>query len=112
MFFVIQEPTIDKDPTSMIKRPFPFDGKSDTLISGRPKEDSREVRYGKILREVAKDYGNLILIDATDLICEQDYCYVARDGVIYYIDDGHLSKDGVELFGQKILEEIMPLLEK
>lgn len=112
VFFVIQEPTIDKDPTSMIKRPFPFDGKSDTLISGRPKEDSREVRYGKILREVAKDYGNLILIDATDLICEQDYCYVARDGVIYYIDDGHLSKDGVELFGQKILEEIMPLLEK
>lgn len=111
VFYVIQEPTIYKDPTSVIKRPFPFDRKSDTLISSRPKSDSTEVRFGKLLQKLAKDYDNLILIDATDQICNDDNCYVAKDGVVFYIDQGHLSKDGVEVFGGRIMDVIRPYIE-
>ena len=52
--------------------------------------------------------------NSSDQICLDliHFCYAARDGVIYYADDGHLSQRGVELFGFNVLEAIKPHIDK
>ncbi len=43
-------------------------------------------------------------VDPAALLCENDRCYVQRDGTLFYSDDDHLSADGVRLVLPMLLE--------
>lgn len=48
------------------------------------------------LRDMLRAYPNAHFIDPYDNLCDNERCYVGRNGDIYYSDDAHLTDVGVQ----------------
>lgn len=57
-------------------------------------ENKAFANYRKLVLSVAKDYPNVSIADLSELFCDSDKCYIARDGKLFYGDNNHLNFTG------------------
>ncbi|MEZ8105245.1 acyltransferase family protein [Vibrio cortegadensis] len=56
-------------------------------------------------------YPQVLFINTRELLCDSQQCYVAKEGLTYYKDNGHLNYVGSKQLGQQLLQvEVNPLL--
>lgn len=67
--------------------------------------EARMARVKKLFAET-EFKGDLHFVDPTDFLCDDAYCYAAKDGVAFYRDDDHLNLHGGRLLGQQILSAL------
>ena len=75
------------------------------------RKDGELYAFNQRLNEVSQDYSNVTFIDPYDSFCEEETCYVGRDGDIYYSDDAHLTDVATKVFLQQESEKIRAILE-
>jgi len=62
-------------------------------------------RYQTILERIAKSNSQVRVLYPANYLCEQETCFMAKHGVLYYRDPWHLSIYGSQYIGSKILED-------
>jgi hypothetical protein len=45
------------------------------------------------------------VIDLAQALCDEEWCYGAKNGVLFYIDDDHLSIRGAEYVVRQLWDE-------
>ena len=46
------------------------------------------------------------IINPSDLFCDENSCYVVRDGVALYFDNHHMSVAGASLVAEEVIERV------
>ncbi|WP_271586823.1 acyltransferase family protein [Bradyrhizobium sp. CCBAU 53415] len=62
-------------------------------ISRRDVEDRQSI-YRPAFNAVLKDFSAVEVIDPMQHLCDRDLCYGAKDALVLYTDDNHVSPDG------------------
>lgn len=58
--------------------------------------ESRTKAHRKIVDQILAQRPAIKVIDLAEALCDQTWCLGARDGVLFYIDDDHLSHRGAD----------------
>ena len=56
--------------------------------------DGPNSKFNKILDEEVKKYPQIMVFDASSVLCDDKVCWAAHDGDVLYRDDSHLSYSG------------------
>ena len=65
-----------------------------------------QYKTNAIIKNEAKKYKNIILIDPNEILCNNKNCAVGNDKYSYYFDDDHLSVQGAYLLEPLILSHL------
>ena len=60
--------------------------------------------YRDIIQSVSRQLPNLIVVDPTDVFCDEQTCAVIRNGVSYYSYSDHMSDTSAALSGKADIE--------
>jgi len=104
VLLVLENPELGFLPNSCIQRGFLPPSKH--CLVPRAKVDARLGELKSKVREYAKQFPNVSVIDLEDFFCDQKWCYVVRNGTMLYADDDHLSLAA----SREIAEWIEPIL--
>lgn len=97
-------PDMDFDPkTCFISRPFASKPKRElsACAVSREKVDEDFRQYKKFIEEIQRLSPELKVFDTHALICDNSYCYAARNGLPLYRDPTHLSVVGSRFIASK-----------
>ena len=78
--------------------------KSRTVVNAERKE------YEDILNDVRTKTSSLEIFDTMNVLCDQENCYVQKDGVLFYIDGGHFTTAGSQLMANHMALKIENML--
>lgn len=74
----------------------------------RPLYDARNQGFKALMRAIVSSREAVHALDLSEALCDEQYCYGAKDGVLFYTDDNHLSHRGaayiVDRLGDKLLD--------
>lgn len=68
------------------------------------------VERGNQIASIARQVGNVTLVDPFDALCNQQACFTVKDGVGLYKDTDHLTQDGVKLLAPRLSSTIRQAL--
>jgi peptidoglycan/LPS O-acetylase OafA/YrhL len=71
---------------------------------------AQEEKYQNILESISKPTNHVRLLHPANYLCEQEKCFMAQQGIIYYRDRYHLNIFGSRYIASKILEDIPEIL--
>jgi peptidoglycan/LPS O-acetylase OafA/YrhL len=84
----------------------------DDRCSGRAANVTQGEAVQAALREGARPFANVGLLDMNDVVCPNGICAVARDGRIVYRDGQHLTASYVATLGKTIAGRIEALVDE
>jgi peptidoglycan/LPS O-acetylase OafA/YrhL len=58
--------------------------------------------YEKLLKKTLTGLQNVSVFDTLPYLCDNQHCYVVRDGILMYKDMSHLSEEGSRIVGQNL----------
>jgi len=108
IFFVIDVPELGFDPHTCLskQRTFFTSHKREVCAVSRSEYNQRVQQYKQLVYKVASHFPDVVVIDPADVLCDKDWCWAKKDGVILYHDIDHLSNAGSKLVGQQIRRAI------
>lgn len=56
--------------------------------------EARTQSFKRMVNTILEQRPGLKVIDLSEALCDEDWCYGSKDGVLFYIDDDHLSHRG------------------
>lgn len=68
-------------------------------------------QYEVILKRVSERVTGFEYFDTLDVLCDSDFCYVNRDGHLYYIDAGHFTTSGSQLMANAVAGRVEEMLK-
>ena len=104
VILVLENPELGFPPSSCLQRwflPLP-----QRCLVPRTRVEARLGELKQKVRELAKRYPNVEIVDLENYFCDDARCYVVRNGTMLYADDDHLSLAA----SRKIAQWIEPLL--
>lgn len=98
---VLQAPELTKNVTSLL-----FDSRHGSGdISGG--EKAWWMRKSKYLRShIAELPPEVHIVDPSDLLCDDRFCFATRNGEVLYFDDHHLSLAGTKIVADAVVRKI------
>lgn len=84
----------------------------DPCIIERSVFDERNKDFRTMTERVFSRYKDVKVIDLAEALCDNQYCYGAKDGVLLYSDDDHLSRRGSEFVVDKLKDKFLLNLRK
>lgn len=108
VIFYLDVPELGFDPKSCVdRRPARLTSREGKPCAvPRQEFDDRNADYRAQVFSVLKDFPQVQVFDAAEVLCDDKFCWAVRDGKMLYRDDDHLSLDGSEL----IAKGLTPLL--
>lgn len=108
---VLNFPTLPYDPELCIARPFRITNHGNKCRLPRTFLDASRAYsdYKSVLTSVIKDYPEIRTYDFSQFLCDDKYCYVAKDGVLLYGDRNHLNENGSRFVAPSIMKAIRAL---
>jgi peptidoglycan/LPS O-acetylase OafA/YrhL/lysophospholipase L1-like esterase len=96
--FVLNNPEIFFDPRQCINRPSGLfsPSKSACTITGI-EFAARNDAYRTLMANVLADYPQVKIFDMSKYLCDEQFCYVEKNGALMYRDDNHLSEAGASM---------------
>jgi hypothetical protein len=90
---LFDNPPLPFDPSMCVRRRFRT---STTCSFDRSDFDSRPAwsNYKSLVNQVLKDYPEIHTYDLSGPLCDEQNCYLARNGVLLYQDTQHLNSNG------------------
>jgi len=74
-------------------------------ILGRKRKEWEELQ--KYITERKNEISDEVtIINPSDLFCDENNCYVVRDGVALYFDNHHMSVAGASLVAEEVIERV------
>lgn len=70
----------------------------------------KRMDYYTILNSVSEKYPSLKIIDTAGFFCDDNYCSMGRDGILYYRDNHHLNVEGSKSLSSYIIQH-NPLIQ-
>lgn len=105
-YYLIANPTLDFFPDSCSIRPFTSSPMNKECRMSYSKYNTATKQYKEFAQEAAKKFKNIIILDATSLFCDNDFCYPIRNGSVLYKDDNHLSVKGSKSQAEYLINHI------
>jgi hypothetical protein len=114
VIFILDNPELGFNPQSCIDtRPLRLTNKVRVRVPcavSRQDFDERNREYRELVFSVLKDFPAVHILDVAEAFCDDKWCWAMKDGKMLYRDDDHLSLQGSELVGQKLVPLIKPSL--
>ena len=108
VIFIVDAPEMGFAPELCVDvRPFKLiDNKK--ITCGIPKAvfDKRNASYLAIIATQTKTFPKVKFLYPSKHLCDDQFCYAKKDGIIFYRDDDHLSYEGSLQMGQLLENEI------
>lgn len=108
--FAIDVPDLDFSPEACLpSRPLAITERlpgKDCLIS-RQNVETRSRDYLVVVDQVLAAYPRVKRWDPYAYLCNENDCLVAKDGVLFYRDDNHLTPQGARWLGQRFIQSEM-----
>jgi hypothetical protein len=104
--FVLIHPDIDFDPRSCLEgRPLSRVHRVRTLCAiPRASYDQAYGAYRRMVLEVLREYPQVAVFDSAAYLCDREWCWAEKDGMILYRDRWHLSTEGARRLGVELIE--------
>lgn len=106
--FIVDAPEMGFAPELCVEvRPFQLILNKKT-ICGVPRKvfDKRNASYLAIVAAHAQAFPHVKFLYLSNHLCDAEFCYAKKDGIIFYRDDDHLSYEGALRIGQLIENEL------
>ena len=108
IIFVLENPTLDFDPSScQLNRKFSLSDKNACWIGFEKFMDEHRV-YRDLSFSVLRDYPTVSIFDSAKYLCDGEKCFGKINNRILYGDRDHLSEDGARYLSQFLV----PYIEK
>lgn len=72
--------------------------------------ESERAEYDGIIKRIEAGLPAVRTFNTLDVLCDAQYCYVERDGILMYIDPGHYTTAGSQLMGAAVAKYIEQML--
>lgn len=72
----------------------------------RKEYDERAQKYKQVLQNIIQSFPSVILVDPTEIFCDEKFCYGIKNNQPLYSDVDHLSAYGSYLVSELIIEEL------
>jgi peptidoglycan/LPS O-acetylase OafA/YrhL len=66
--------------------------------------DARQSEFLRILQELRVEFPKLIVLDFTNKLCDQLYCFSSHNGRPYYFDSNHLNYNASKELGMRYIK--------
>ena len=103
--FIISIPMLNFDPATCVNdRPWritPAQLKNPCATT-RKKADKLSGDYRSMVKRVLQDFPQVRLWDSSLELCDGEYCWAMKDGVLLYRDAFHLSEAGSRFMGERL----------
>ena len=108
IIFMVDAPEMGFAPETCVDvRPFKLiDNKKSTCGISREIFDKRNAGYLKIIAAHAQAFPKVKFLYPSKHLCDDQFCYAKKDGIIFYRDDDHLSYEGGLRMGQLFENDI------
>lgn len=96
VIFFVDNPELGFRPaTCMLNRPIQL-GSKQQQVCAMPAQvvNSRQAEYRKLIEELKVLHPKMKVFDSLKYWCNQDECFVSKDGKLLYMDNDHLNKHG------------------
>ena len=107
-YFLIANPTLDFFPDTCAKRPFFSEASNIDCKMEYEKYENDTKEYTSFVYESVKKYNDIIILDATKLFCDDEYCSPIKDGDVLYKDHHHYSVIGSKIHAKYLINDIFP----
>jgi peptidoglycan/LPS O-acetylase OafA/YrhL len=114
--FIISIPQLDFDPATCVSdRPWritPAQLKN-PCATPRKEADKLSGAYRSMVKRVLQDFPQVRLWDSTRELCDGEYCWAMKDGVLLYRDSAHLNEAGSFFMGERLpLQDLRKTLDR
>jgi peptidoglycan/LPS O-acetylase OafA/YrhL len=109
VLILFDNPSLPYDPKKCNPRPFRLSEKSENDCHfPRQVFDSHleYLWYKSIVNLVMKDYPQTLTYDLSNSLCDKESCYLAKNGMLLYLDRGHLNFEGSSYVAPHILNAL------
>jgi peptidoglycan/LPS O-acetylase OafA/YrhL len=105
--YLIDVPELGFDIKSCLSlRPITITAKvKDPCAILRSEYDDRTRDFRERLAEVLESHPSVNVVDLSEALCDEKFCYGSSDGVLLYTDDDHLSQRGSEYVVRRLWEK-------
>jgi hypothetical protein len=63
----------------------------------------QRLKETELVEKLQRDFPRVLIIDPINQFCDENNCYLVKDGIVRLRDHHHLSKSGSELVSQEII---------
>ncbi|MBT3280167.1 MAG: acyltransferase [Campylobacteraceae bacterium] len=105
-YFLLANPTLDFFPDICATRPFFYEPSKIDCRMDYETYDKQSYEYKKTVFEEVKKYKDIIILDATKLFCDDEYCSPIKDGDVLYKDHHHYSVIGSKIQARYLINNI------
>lgn len=105
--FVLNAPDLDFKPQQCIDRPLRISKLKSPCAVARATFEEKSEEYRNLVKDVLKDFPEVKLFDASEGLCDEQWCWATKDKKILYNDTNHFSTDG-SLF---VAERLWPVIK-
>ena len=107
MTFLHDVPELGFDIRSCFSfRPLSITNKVTTPCAVSRKDfEVRTAAYRTMVNKILAQRPAIKVIDLAEGLCDEQWCFGSRDGVLFYIDDDHLSHRGAEYVVGKLWDK-------
>ena len=108
VIFIVDAPEMGFAPELCVDvRPFKLiDNKKTTCGIKKEVFDKRNASYLTIIAAHAQAFPQVKFLYPSKYLCDDQFCYAKKDGIIFYRDDDHLSYEGSLRLGQLLENDI------
>jgi hypothetical protein len=109
VMILFDSPSLPFDPKKCISRPFILSTKSENYcLFPRQVFDSQPAYlwYKAIVNLILKEYPQALTYDLSIPLCDNENCYLAKNGKLLYLDTGHLNFEGSSFVAPYILNAL------
>ncbi|MEN9671293.1 MAG: hypothetical protein RL018_1570, partial [Pseudomonadota bacterium] len=108
VIFIVDAPEMGFAPELCVDvRPFKLiDNKKTTCGIKKEVFDKRNASYLTIIAAQAQAFPQVKFLYPSKHLCDDQFCYAKKDGIIFYRDDDHLSYEGGLKMGQLLENDI------
>lgn len=90
----------------LLKRPITLTSKvKEPCAILRSEFEARNREFKSGLDNILKSRPYVKVVDLSEALCDEKYCYGGRDGILFYIDDNHLSRRGSEYVVRRLWDK-------
>ena len=89
---LIEVPFLNFEITECLGRPFSFErvGRTPCAVP-RSIVAQEQAPFRKIVDEVKASHPSLQIVDPVSALCDDEWCYAERNGILLYSDSGHIT---------------------
>jgi peptidoglycan/LPS O-acetylase OafA/YrhL len=105
---LLDNPPLPYDPAACVERPFRLTKKNDYCSFSREKFDNDQVliEYSSLVKTVTKEFKNIRVLDLSTKLCDENRCYLSKNGSLLYLDRSHLNDNGSKYVAPYLIDTI------